>query len=157
MQADMTKGRMKLVIDLWRKEGDTWKHEKFFWYRYYCQCSQLGPYLGTQVLIETHFQNWVLIGSLFSLDIHISSNLLASILKWDWNWWLLKPFIVQHILNRSNNASLNSLECKVVQFPEIWSGTGLFLGNWFDFYRTHFFKKDFPNVALLFQKILKGP
>ena len=37
--------------------------------KFVTQCSHLDPYLGTQILQETHIQNWVPIGSLFSLDI----------------------------------------------------------------------------------------
>ena len=126
------------------------RHMKNLWYKYYFQCSQLDPYLG--ILKETNFQNWVLIESLFSLDIH----LLASTLKWDWNWWLLKPFIVQHILNHSNNAYLNIWVCKTVSpirsyFLKYGPESDLFE----EIGRINLVKEEFPIGSLLLPKILK--
>ena len=60
MRADMTKRRMKLVIEFGERKETLENMRKILDIG---QCSQLGPYLGTQVLIETHFKNWVVIFS----------------------------------------------------------------------------------------------
>ena len=56
----MTKRRMKLVIEFGERKETLENMRKILDIG---QCSQLGPYLGTQVLIETHFKNWVVIFS----------------------------------------------------------------------------------------------
>ena len=90
------------------------------------------------------------------ITLLIFSNLPASLLKWDGNWWLLKQFIAKHIqimlkstfgcVKQSlqlGQISPNMVQNKIFFFEEIgfWSHKLCYEG--------------FANESLFFQKIMK--